>query len=249
MSKFHEDEASMQEQDEGARIATEIAIKNQKADFDEQVNKLAEAAVEYTVKYGENNFNTEMMVMFLEMALAMQKAMEDLTMSQVAITTIQKAMGVVQKSLKFNDEVMTSLLSEDMGVFARFRRKRKMRAAIRNMRSSIVTTFNEVMGFSKLAQDISEDLQDIMEKMQRSTRKAKRRRQKRQERAEKRKRDNDVPLGPSPAKKLIEETMERMRKEGKLGDIAADASGSTGGNSGGAGSSNTSSDKGIDDIL
>ena len=189
------------------------------------------------------------MVMCLEMALAMQKAMEDLTMSQVAITTIQKAMGVVQKSLKFNDEVMTSLLSEDMGVFARFRRKRKMRAAIRNMRSSIVTTFNEVMGFSKLAQDISEDLQDIMEKMQRSTRKAKRRRQKRQERAEKRKRDNDVPLGPSPAKKLIEETMERMRKEGKLGDIAADASGSTGGNSGGAGSSNTSSDKGIDDIL
>ena len=188
MSKFHDEQENLREeevQDQGSRIATEISIKNKTKEFDNQVVKLTEEAVKCTLEYGEDHYMTEMMVMFLEMALAMKEAIRQVTMSQVAISTIQRAMGVVQESLRFNDEVMSDLLSVDMGFMARFRRKRKMRKSIRNMRNSIVMTFNEVMGFSKLAQEISEELQDAMERMQASNRRAKRRRQKRQERAEK----------------------------------------------------------------
>lgn len=253
MSKFHDEQENLREeeaQDQGSRIATEISIKNKTKQFDDQVARLAEEAVKCTLEYGEDHYMTEMMVMFLEMALAMKEAIKQVTMSQVAISTIQRAMGVVQESLRFNDEVMSDLLSVDMGFMARFRRKRKMRKSIRNMRNSIVMTFNEVMGFSKLAQEISEELQDAMERMQASNRRAKRRRQKRQERAEKRGKNGGEPLGPSPARKLIEETMAKMRAEGKLPDSAASDGASAGGTVGGgvSGPSKDLKSKGVKDI-
>lgn len=249
MSRFHDPSEKPQEEgmDEGELIASEITINRQKEEYAEQVKRLAKKAAECTLKYGEDHYLTETMVMFLEMALEMQNAIDMITTAQVAISTIQKAIGVVRNSLNFNSMVMQNISSQNMGFFARLKRRREMRKATRNAVNSITTSFEEIMGFSKMSQEMVVALQEVMDKMHRSTAKAKRRRQKMQERKEKRKVKEGVALGPSPAKALIDEAIAELKGEGGFEGGAAPAAGGVAGGTPGGGSKTLKS-KGIDNI-
>ena len=159
----------------------------------------------------------------------------------------EKAIGLVRNSLNCNSMVMQSSSSQNMGVFARLKRRREMRKATRNAVNPITTSVEEIMGFSKMSQEMVVALQEVMDKMHRSTARAKRRRQKMQQRKEKRKVKEGVALGPSPAKARIDEAIAELKGEGGFEGGAAPAAGGVAGGTPGGGSKTLKS-KGIDNI-
>lgn len=251
MSLFHSEEERLTEEEnsQAAAIASNIKIDRQKRlcqeqreAYDEQVKSLAMQVAETTLDYGEDHHLTQMMVMFLEMAVQMQETIKVMTASQEAILTIQKAMGVVKSALNFNMQVAEFLTDQPMGFFARLRRSRKMRKANRNTVNSIITVFKEVMNYSKMAQNMAEAMRSVSESMQRSTARARKRQMKRQAKMSG-KAASGAPAAPSPVQALIDQAVAELKAKrggGSAPAVSAPAAASTAGTSGGV--------SGIDDI-
>lgn len=100
--------------------------------FDAKLKELANKAVDFRIKYGEENYLTELMMTFLEVATQLKEVVEVLSAVNVAMECLSDAIGFIDAAISFDEKLFDESLQQKYGVLARWKRRRKARKAIRN---------------------------------------------------------------------------------------------------------------------
>lgn len=111
--------------------------QRQKKKLEERQRRIYERAVQYANRYGEEDYRTETMLMFLEIADTIQEIIELQETFQDVELFFNDAINIIDDNLKISDSLLDSQLSTNYGFFARMKQKRKIKKAEKNNRHRI----------------------------------------------------------------------------------------------------------------
>ncbi len=166
-------------------------------DLDNKILDLANKAVDFILEYGQEDFRSQMMASFLDVALVMKDTIKMLTGINVAMSCIFEAIEFIDSAINFDTLLQEGSLKENYGLFARWKRKRRMRKVIRNNRNRMQVAIDNILGQQAMAQDITDSLRDACERMRLTMDK---REAKRKKKEEKRAGDRKYPPISAPGK-------------------------------------------------
>lgn len=152
-------------EEESKKKMLEREREQRSKDLDNKIMDLANKAVDFILEYGRDDFRSQMMASFLDVALVMKDTIKMLTGINVAMSCIFEAIGFIDSAINFDTILQEGSLKENYGFFARWKRKRRMRKVIRNNRSRMQVAIDNILGQQKMAQDITESLRVASERM------------------------------------------------------------------------------------
>lgn len=155
--------------------------ENQTASMDAKIRELAEKAIEFYDMYGEEDYRYQMMVTFLDVAFQMKDAITLISSVQVATSYLSTAIQFIDDSILYEDQFNEQLLSQNYGLFARWKRNRMMKKAARNNRRRLETAIKNMTTRVEMAHDITDSLRMGFEKMRDSMARSDAKRKKREE--------------------------------------------------------------------
>ena len=150
----------------------EIKRQERLAQFDQQVINLGMVANKFEEKYGTEDYRTQIMAMFLDLALQMKEVIELISGVQTAMQCIGQAIDCVDDLLNMQEEMLEGSLSQNYGLFERWKRKRKINRAMRNNRNRMKQMCASIEGGQKMALDMVNALRKSCGKMKLSTEKS-----------------------------------------------------------------------------
>ena len=143
----------------------ERAREQRSRDLDQKIVDLANKTVDFILEYGQEDFRSQMMASFLDVALVMKDTIKMLTGINVAMSCIFEAIEFIDSAINFDTLLQEGSLKENYGLFARWKRKRRMRKVIRNNRNRMQVAIDNILGQQAMAQDITDSLRDACERM------------------------------------------------------------------------------------
>lgn len=144
----------------------EKAIEASKATFKAKKDKLANRAAEFIIKYGKEDYRSQIMLTFLDVALQMEDAINLTHDVGTAMGCITEAIGCMDDILLTNELQIDGTLTTKHGFFARWKRKRKLQKAIRNNAGRMKQICDTLVGNQEMAQAIVNSLKKSSIKMQ-----------------------------------------------------------------------------------
>ena len=200
-----------EEKKENERLRAERAQK-----FDERIVGLANQAVDRMLEYGEEDYLTQMLTTFLDLAIQLKETMKSLSAINLAMECLDDAVRFMDDSMKSDEELMRGWRAENYGFFARLKKKREMKKAIRNNVGRMQMTVDGLMLKYQMATDITTALQSAMTKMTGKMKK---------QRAKKKKSKNSaIPVEDTPATRMIREIAAKRMAGGDASAAGASAS-------------------------
>ena len=193
----------------------EKAIEASKNNFKNKKEKLANRAAEFIIKYGKDDYRSQIMITFLDVALQMEDAINLTNDVGTAMGCITEAIGCMDDILQTNEFQIESTLSVKHGFFERWKRKRKLQRAIRNNAGRMKQICDTLVGNQEMAQAIVNSLQKSSIKMQIMMQKNAEKQKKREI-----KRNTSAGSKPSAAEALVDEI---VRAKSESGDEGAPA--------------------------
>ena len=129
-------------------------------------DKLADRAAEFIIKYGKEDYRSQIMLTFLDVALQMEDAINLTHDVGTAMGCITEAIGCMDDLLLTNELPIDGTLTTKHGFFARWKRKRKLQKAIRNNAGRMKQICDTLVGNQEMAQAIVNSLKKSSIKMQ-----------------------------------------------------------------------------------
>lgn len=206
----------------------EKAIEASKNNFKNKKEKLANRAAEFIIKYGKDDYRSQIMITFLDVALQMEDAINLTNDVGTAMGCITEAIGCMDDILQTNEFQIESTLSVKHGFFARRARKKKLQKAIRNNAGRMKQICDTLVGNQEMAQAIVNSLKKSSIKMQIMMQKNAQKQKKREI-----KYNPSAASQPSPAETLVDEIV--RSKGGETAPEAQDTKGGATPKSGGDG--------------
>lgn len=185
----------------------EKAIEASKNNFKNKKDKLANRAAEFIIKYGKDDYRSQIMITFLDVALQMEDAINLTNDVGVAMGCITEAIGCMDDILLTNEFQIESTLSTKHGFFARRARKKKLQKAISNNAGRMKQICDTLVGNQEMAQAIVNSLKKSSIQMQSMMQKNAEKQKKLE-----RKQNPAAAAQPSPAESLVDEIV-RSRGE------------------------------------
>lgn len=184
--------------------------------FDRRIEGLANQAVDRMLEYGEEDYLTQMLTTFLDLAIQLKETMKSLSAINLAMECLDDAVKFMDDSMKSDEMLMKSWRAENYGFFARLKKKREMKKAIRNNVGRMQMTVDGLMLKYQMATDITAALQSAMGKMTAKMKK---------QRAKKKKSKNSaIPVEDTPATRMIREIAAKRMAGGDASAAGASAS-------------------------
>lgn len=184
--------------------------------FDKRIEGLANQAVDRMLEYGEEDYLTQMLTTFLDLAIQLKETMKSLSAINLAMECLDDAVKFMDDSMKSDEELMQGWRAENYGFFARLKKKREMKKAIRNNVGRMQMTVDGLMLKYQMATDITVALQNAMGKMTAKMKK---------QRAKKKKSKNSaIPVEDTPATRMIREIAAKRMAGGDASAAGASAS-------------------------
>lgn len=181
---------TQQEKEENARQREERSKH-----FDERIKGLANQAVDRMLEYGEEDYLTQMLTTFLDLAIQLKETMKSLSAINLAMECLDDAVMFMDDAMKSDEKLMKQWRAENYGFFARLKKKREMKKAIKNNVGRMQMTVEGLMLKYQMATDITSALQVAMGKMTAKMKKQK---------AKKKKATNaSIPVEDTPATRMI----------------------------------------------
>lgn len=221
------------------KLHLERERKQRAKQFDAKLLELANKAVDFRLKYGQDNYLTELMVTFLDVGLQLKEVVEVLTAVNIAMECLSDAIGFIDAAINFDQNLFEDSMQTKHGVFARWKRRRQAKRAIRNNVGRVKSIIEGIIMKYRMALDITTALKTSCVKLQKSMNS--------RSITDKKKnltKGSGKSFGtPSGAQQMIAEIMKErgITAEGADGTGASDASGASGAPSDGVSN--------IDDIL
>lgn len=194
-------------------------------DFDKRVVQLADKAIEFAQKRGQDDGLTVLLVNFLDVALQMKNLMETMSAINVAMECLSDAIGFLDAAIDFDNYLMDESLMHNYSLFQRWKQKRKMRKTIKNNYGRMVAISNGLAMKYKMATDMMKSLSTVGEKLKKVVSKTASKKAKQSQKTGK-------PVEQTAAQAFL---AERMKANGVAPTAEV--------------SSSSSDDSGIDDIL
>lgn len=195
----------------------EKAIEASKNNFKAKKDKLADRAAEFIIKYGKEDYRSQIMITFLDVALQMEDAINLCNDVGTAMGCITEAIGCMDDILLTNEFQIEGTLSTKYGFFARRARKKKLQKAIKNNAGRMKQICDTLVGNQEMAQSIVNSLKkssiQMQEMMQKNAAKQKK---------IEIKRNPSAATQPSPAESLVDEIV-RSRGETPAESSGTDA--------------------------
>lgn len=176
-------------------IDKKVAMEHMPEKFDRKIETLTEKAYDMAMKYGVEDFRSQMMINFLDMAFVMKDAIELITAVNVGMNCMQEAMQCIDEAINFSMNVWETSYKTKYGFFANLKRKYKIKKSIRNNIGRINMMFYNIMETQKMTDVIVDEMQRSSENMQRLMHIRAEKRQKRKEKA-----NNGTPVPPVQSK-------------------------------------------------
>ena len=164
-------DASADLQGDIEKMRRERARKQRSAQFDAKLKELANKAVDFRLKYGENNYLTELMMTFLEVATQLKEVVEVLSAVNVAMECLSDAIGFIDAAISFDEKLFDDSLQQKYGVLARWKRRRKARKAIRNNVGRVQAIVEGITMKYQMAIEVMGSLKTACVKMQKCMKK------------------------------------------------------------------------------
>jgi len=167
------DEERMQVYDPNAELQSDLEKmklerqrKNRSEQFDKRLVDLANKAVDFRIKYGDEHYLTELMVTFLDVALQLKEVIEVLAAVNVAMECLSDAIGFIDAAISFDEQLFKESTEQKYGFFARMRRRRLAKRAMRNNVGRMKSMVQGLMDKYKMAIGITTSLKNSCAKMQ-----------------------------------------------------------------------------------
>ncbi len=190
---------------EAKRRQAEYDKERRRVEVDDRLNTLAEKTADFIELYGEQDYRSQMMVSFLDVALEMKDVIETLTAVNVAMSCIFEAIEFIDNAINFDTELQQASLQHDYGLFARWKRRRRIRKVIRNTQNRMQAAVDNILAQQELGNVIIDSLRSATERMQFTMRRREEKRQKAL--AQKAEGGMPAPAAPSKAQLMIAEIM------------------------------------------
>lgn len=143
----------------------EMQVKQLKKELDGQVKNLAVRAAEYTEKFGAEDYRTEIMVEFLDVALHLQEANELITGLTEVFTFLDTSVKFMDTSMNMFQTIIADSFKTSYGPFARWKQKRAMNKAVRNFKGRFTALTNTISGVVGMSHAIVGSLQGVSAKL------------------------------------------------------------------------------------
>lgn len=184
--------------------------------FDRRVEVLANQAVDRMLEYGEEDYLTQMLTTFLDLAIQLKEMVKSLSAINLAMECLDDAVKFMDDSMNMDELLMKSWRAENYGFFARLKKKREMKKAIRNNVGRIQTAVDGLMLKYQMATDMTTGLQRAMIQINEKMKK---------QRAKKKKSKNSaIPVEDTPATRMIREIAAKRMAGGDASAAGASAS-------------------------
>lgn len=145
----------------------EKAVEVSKNNFKAKKEKLANRAAEFVIKYGKEDYRSQIMLTFLDVALQMEDAINLTHDVGTAMGCITEAITCMDDILTTNEFQIEGTVAVKYGFFARRKRKKQLRKAIRNNAGRMKQICDTLVGNQEMAQSIVNSLKKSSMKMQR----------------------------------------------------------------------------------
>lgn len=156
----------LRETDDTQRVLQEVKRRQKLKELDGRVNQLCERAILFENQYGEDDYRTQILVTFLDVTLQMKSVIDVLDNVGFALECIGQAIGCVDDVLTMQEEIIAGTLDRKYGFFARMKRKRMMRRAIRNNAHRMQQMCDNLVGSQKMALELVKSLKKSSLRMQ-----------------------------------------------------------------------------------
>ncbi len=140
----------------------------QKQQLESRQKTIYNRAVNYANRYGEDDYRTETMLMFLEIAENIQEIIDLQETFQDIEFFFNDAMNIIDDNMKISDEMLTSQLETNYGFFARLKQKRKIKKAQRNNINRIKMLSFKIESIVSSVNGMSEEMRRLMINTKRS---------------------------------------------------------------------------------
>lgn len=167
-------------ENEMAQHEKELRKKKQMENMDAKMQQLAQKAIEFLEQYGEEDYRYQMMVTFLDVSFQMKDAIALIDAVDIATEYLEEAIHFMDDSLSYQDQFNKQLMAKQYGFFARWKRRREMRKAMKYNRYRLDTMIKTMLGRVELAQDITDMMRTGFEGMRYSMAKTEARRRKKE---------------------------------------------------------------------
>lgn len=144
----------------------ERAIETSKNNFNAKIAKLQERAADFVIKYGKDDYRSQIMLTFLDVSLEMRDAINLTNDIGTAMSCITEAITCMDDILQANVFQVEGTLNVNYGFWARWKRKRQLKKAIRNNAGRMKGICDMLVGNQQMAQSIVNSLRASSIKMQ-----------------------------------------------------------------------------------
>lgn len=233
---------ALDEKTDSDRRAREIQEKRQR--FSQRRQELEDRAVQLTLERGREDYLTQMLTMFLDVTIQMEDMINTLNDVSKAMQCITEAMTCMDSILDTTYEALDETTKSNHGWRERWKKKKKIKRAMRNNEGRMIEIVNMLESTHKMAFGMQNSFQKSTVRMQAKLAKQAEKQRKMQEKQ--RKNNGGVEPMPSKAQQLIDKRVSEVSSgAGGAGDVC-DGSAPGGAAAPAAGGSSVGS---FDDIL
>ena len=173
--------------------------------LDDRIVDLTDKAATFALEYGTEDYRTQLMTTFLDVALNMKEVVKMLQGVQVGIQCLGETIGFLDDFMQDMDVMQKESLEHKYGLFARIKRRIRLSRVRRNNKRRVKAVMSGVMASVRMASDIGAELKRSMAGMVGTFDKFNNKGKKKK---------GAAPTGPSAAQILISEAIAKKQSEG-----------------------------------
>lgn len=148
------------------KVQMQYEREQKSSEFDAKLQALANKAVDMQLKYGEEHYLTQILTTFLDVAIQLREVMETLSSINVAMECLNEAITFIDDAMIYDEQIMGEWQQQNYGLFARWKRKRKMRQVIHNNVGRMKSVVDGLMLKYEMTMEITGALKKATGKMQ-----------------------------------------------------------------------------------
>lgn len=180
------EQALLRSHEEFAKKEKQAALAEQLKGLDDRIAEMEERAADFIINYGEEDFRSQMLLMFIDVAIEMKEAVKIFDSVNMATQFIYECTGFIDDSLQFNLEMQDRSLTSKYGVWQRLRIRIKNYKTVRNNTNRMRVMMEQMGSQLEMARTMVDSMQYACTKMRESmARTSKKRAEKEAKRARK----------------------------------------------------------------
>lgn len=137
----------------------EVLVNERKKKIEETSNQFIQKAAEAQMQYGIDDYRTQMMLSFVDMSIKIKEIINLLEEYCLISTYLFDALGIIDDIFRTQDEMISESLMENYGFFARWKRNRRFKKAIKNGYKRMNAIADRILAIGNFSTKITESIQ------------------------------------------------------------------------------------------